>query len=449
MCKVCNGDKLHYESFDELPQELKDKFKPNRVTKQTKDGYIKFINKLIENGESFIGVYTKAFDKVVVQFSCGHSHDVLPSNYTRNHGCGICNGKIVVKGINDIATTDPDLVKYFANVEDAYTHTRCSDKRVDMICPNCDYKKEDCVKTLATRGFSCPECGDGVPYTEKVFANFLNYLIKQGVIDYYTKQKRFNGYNYLYDFALYKNNKIIAIVETHGGQHYKQVSGGNWRTLEDEQANDNAKEQLANDNGYITNEKYFIIDCRKSDIKWISNSIKTSRLIEKLNIDLKNINWEDVDKKSQCSLKWEVVTKWMERKSEDMNLTPRILADELGMNYATVQKYLKWGNEHVKGCCYNVEEELGLNNKRLTKYSVYFLNPQGEKIYEDATSITELARRTNLHKTTLGKNIGQPLGTKKGANNIKFDKKYIGCRVVLADEWDSQQNKEKSDTNNN
>ena len=520
MCKECegykmpyiaNGDRLCYNSFEELTDDLKELYK-GKETKQGKETYIGFINKLNENGDKLVSDYVNNSTKVCIRYSkCGHIHEgegIAPGKYKMGRGCNICSGNVVKKGVNDLATTHPKLakewhptkngdlkptqvsfgcnkkvwwqcekghewnaeignrtnvnsncpycankkvlkgyndlatthpqyIKYFVNIKDAYTHTYSSDAKVEMKCPICGTRKAMRIANLTKQGLGCPQCSDGISYPEKVFANFLTYVIKQGIIDYYIKQKRFEGYKFLYDFILYKNNKIIAIVETHGEQHYKDSS---WKSYKDEHENDMIKYDIAVLNGFEYNKNYFVIDCRKSNIEWISNNIKNSKLINILNIILNDVDWEDIDRNSQNSLKWEVITTWIEQKSINKNLTPKILADYLGMKYDTVRNYLKWGNEHVKDCIYNIEEELELLKNRNTKYSVYFIDSCGNKEFDDAVSMIELERRTGINRGVLKRSMGNALGTRKGANNIKFDKKYFGYMVVDANEWDAQHN---------
>ena len=67
----------------------------------------------------------------------------IEENSLKNgNGCSCCYGRTVVKGINDISTTNPEMVKYFVNIEDAYTHTYCSNEKVLMRCPNCNNEKK-------------------------------------------------------------------------------------------------------------------------------------------------------------------------------------------------------------------------------------------------------------------------------------------------------------------
>ena len=87
---------IHYESFEELPQELKDKFKPNKVTKRTKDAYINFINELNKCGDELVGDYVDGSTITLIKFGeCGHipSDGMKPKNYKRGNRCRLCRNK--------------------------------------------------------------------------------------------------------------------------------------------------------------------------------------------------------------------------------------------------------------------------------------------------------------------------------------------------------------------
>lgn len=83
---------------------------------------------------------------------CGKEFDVSTARLTRKNksvkSCGKCR---VVKGINDISTTAPWMVKYFLNKEDCYMNTYGSGKYVDVICPNCQMVKKYIIKELYNR----------------------------------------------------------------------------------------------------------------------------------------------------------------------------------------------------------------------------------------------------------------------------------------------------------
>src|SRR5690606_18443397 len=102
--------------------------------------------------------------------------------------------------------------------------------------------------------------------------------------------------NRSYDFYIPSLNMII---ETHGGQHY--ITQNFWsfggRTLEEEQRNDTIKENTAKINGV---KNYVVIDCRRSESKFIKKSIENSPL--KDFFELKNINWSLATKNASKSI---------------------------------------------------------------------------------------------------------------------------------------------------
>lgn len=90
--------------------------------------------------------------------------------------CPCCLNKVVVRGINDIATTHPELVKYFEDANDAYTHTYGSEKYVWCMCPICKTRKYMQIQQLTHQNFSCQNCSDGISYPEKFVANIFMQL---------------------------------------------------------------------------------------------------------------------------------------------------------------------------------------------------------------------------------------------------------------------------------
>lgn len=149
------------------------------------------------------------------------------SNLLKGIGCGCCHGRITIKGINDITTTNPEMVKYFVNIEDAHTHTYSSNQKVLMKCPDCGAEKEMIISNLFKRGFVCAKCSDGVPFTEKLMFNVLQQLLNRNFIYQYSKTNTKWCEKYSYDFYFKYNNEEY-IIETHGMQHYENA----WEKLE-------------------------------------------------------------------------------------------------------------------------------------------------------------------------------------------------------------------------
>ena len=204
-----------------------------------------------------------------------------------------------------------------------------------MQCPDCGYKKEKRFPDLLNNGFACPKCSDSTPYPEKFLFEFLEQLLNN---KFYTQlsKKIFNWCSsFRYDNYIPDSN---CIIETHGIQHYEKISG-NWKfknSLEEIQNNDFDKEWLARINN-INN--YIIIDCRKSEMEWIKNSIMNSKLPQLLNFKEDDIDWLKCHEHACKSLVKITCDMWKDMKSILQ------IADELKLHKCTIRKYLKQGVE--------------------------------------------------------------------------------------------------------
>lgn len=292
-------------------------------------------------------------------------------------------------------------------------------------------KKYIAMGTIYGYGFSCPCCSDGISYPERVMALVLKAL---GIN--FKKQHKFNDYGeYYYDFYLIDYG---IIIEVHGEQHYEKFHRhSNWKSYEDEHENDLVKYDIAVLNEYEYNKDYFIIDTKKSNINYIRQSIESCIFFKQFNLD--DINWQNIDIKAQISLKIEVCKYWNEQKQVNKDLTTIDVAKVFDFTcYATVVKYLTWGNENGF-CTYSGEEERKARIERQSKF-IYLIKPDGTKWYEEAMSQRELARLTGISGRTIGRLIEKNIPL-KSHGNAQYDSKYIGSYIVDADEWDSKQNK--------
>ena len=304
---------------------------------------------------------------------CGADLWIEESSLLRGIGCSCCNGKTVVKGINDIATTNTWMLKYFVDKEDAYTHTYASNNKVLCKCPNCGTEKEMSINKLYNRNFSCPQCSDGISYPEKIMFNLLKQLksnnqLNNFIYQYTSKNNKWCN-TYKYDFYFELNNEQY-IIETHGGQHYNySFESCDGKSVEDTQQNDKNKKELAIQNG-IKKENYIVIDCRKSELDFIKNNILNSRL-NKI-FDLSNIDWIKIGQYSEKSLVKEVCDYWNNKNYLENTLN---LANIFNISRSTIINYLKKGKE-LGWCNYNPKEE----NKKITDGMVEFYKKSMKKI---------------------------------------------------------------------
>lgn len=487
-----------YKNFDELPGELKEKFKNGAKGAsfiRAKNGYVNFINQLNQQSNELIGNYIGASTKTQVKFGvCGHTVSITPHSYKGGKGCGICNGrqvqqgindlatthphlakqwhttkngdltpymvtqgshkniwwqceqghewetmvvnrtnmrsncpycsnKRVLKGYNDIATTHPHFIKYFASEEDTYTHTYSSGKRVELKCPNCGYKKQMGINKLTHQGFSCDLCSDGISYPEKIMSSVL---IKLNIE--FTKQLSYDNGKHKYDFYLPKYN---CIIETHGLQHYEWQGRG--RSLKEEQENDGYKRELAIRNG-ILEDNYHEIDCRYSALEWCRPNIEKT-LSNYIDISvLTDEDWKQADIQAQKSLKIEVCNYWKKHKEVNSELTAMQVAKVFGVSVGVVYNYLNWGNANGF-CTYNAQTEKEANDRRKSTF-VYIINSNGEKWFDKPMSLGELGRQTGISTSAIRSNLDKE--SLKYCFNSKYDPKYIGSRIVSAEVYDNQ-----------
>ena len=229
--------------------------------------------------------------------------------------------------------------------EDAKTHTYGSSKKIKVICPDCKETKEMVVSSIyKEKSIACP-CKDGATYPERLMIAILRQLN----VDFKT-QLTSTTFKWVgdrrYDFYLPEYNMII---ETHGLQHYEQTRRKGAKTLEEEQANDKYKQELALSNDI---DKYIVIDCRYSKLEWIKNNVLNSELVKLFN--LSKIEWSKCEKFALPNLIKEVCEYWNNRGEWESVVD---LAKIFNLNKETVRRYLYKGTE-LGWCHYDGKEEL-------------------------------------------------------------------------------------------
>jgi len=270
----------------------------------------------------------------------GYEWEVTEYNLVKR-GCPVCSNKIVITGVNDIATTHSHLVKYFKNINDARNNTFSCTNKVILKCPYCGYEKTRKIDGLSRDGFGCSKCGDGKSIPEKFMFSLLEQskiLFQSEKVFVWSKASNKVLGTKRYDFYIPSLN---CIIETHGSQHYYKSNRGG-RTLKDEQENDRLKEQLAKENGI---EHYVIIDCRKSDLEFIKNNVLNSKLAELFDLD--NVDWLKIGEFALSNRVKEACELW----NSGIRST-REIGEILNLNTNTICSYLKKGAV-LSWCDYN------------------------------------------------------------------------------------------------
>lgn len=313
--------------------------------------YLKIIDRKIIDNKKFYVVLDERKEKI---------YNKLEENLKALKKRKVCKRKKTNK--NPISKTHPELIKYFVNKEDAENYTFGSREKVKIKCPNCGYEKEIDIYTFVTYGLRCNKCSDFYSFPNKIMTSFLDYLN----IEFKNEKKFYWSNNKIYDFYIENIKGNSLIIECHGGQHFSEkgfnLIGG--RTLEEEQENDKIKRELALNNGI---KHYIELDCRKSEMEWIKNSIMNSELPRLLDFKEDDIDWIKIEK--QCLKSY--VVKACELWNSGIHDTKKI-ANKIHRSPASVCTYLKRG-ALLNICDYTKEKSLRKDDKAKDVY-VYDLN---------------------------------------------------------------------------
>lgn len=349
--------------------------------------------KIINPNIEIISKYTKSSEPVDCKcLICGGTYTVLAARVKEGRGCPICAGLKIQIGINDIATTNPEIVKFFKNTEDVYTHTRGMNKKCIFQCPDCKYEAKRQVCDVVKYGFSCPKCADGVSYPNKFSRSLLEQLPVQN-IQYEYSPKWANGRRYDNYFE-YNNQKYI--LEMDGGFHFIKYYKSNL-PIDETKRIDVLKDKLAKEN----NINVIRINCLYSDPTFIINNILASQL--SVMFDLTKIDWV----KCKINASKNLVKVICDYYNEHKEFGAVEIGRHFNINQTTITRYLCMGTEI--GFCeykrpmknkskpiilYNETESLSFPSR--TKCRQY-LKSKYKTMFSDLVIINAIANNSLLH----------------------------------------------------
>ena len=123
-----------------------------------------------------------AFINEKFYFVCnkGHSYEINVSKRTsRGDSCPICSGKRVQKGYNDLATTNPELLKewdYEKNIIKPEEISRGYDKKVWWKCKKCGNSYYSSPNSRSSQNVGCKYCNGGVAKKVNQYDKNGNYI---------------------------------------------------------------------------------------------------------------------------------------------------------------------------------------------------------------------------------------------------------------------------------
>lgn len=226
---------------------------------------------------------------------CLSVFDRFKNQIDRGTGCGVCAGRVLVKGKNDIPTTAPWMVKYFQGGEsEASNYTKSCRKPFRPICPFCGrVSDKDTTPNQLGRlhGIGCI-CKDGVTMPNKMIRGLMEQALSLNMISSYEKEYveyDERGVQRRFDMKFYDLNNNPYFVEMDGGRHgniKREHSNKEFVFLPAKLfVSDLMKDNIAKK----LNIPLIRIDCYKSNVDYIKENIYKSDLANILDLD--KIDW--------------------------------------------------------------------------------------------------------------------------------------------------------------
>lgn len=291
----------------------------------------------------------------------GYEYIVLEAHLKRGNGCPVCAGKRVLVGCNDLATTNPELIKFLLNKEDGYKYTKGSYKYIWVICPDCGYKEFIKVRDLVYNGgLSCSKCSDGLSYPNKFAFNVFEQLYEQ-YASYDSEYSPDWVGRMRYDNHIVLKDGQELVIEMDGGLHYNDY--GKWAAQ-----NDAIKDALAEEHGI----KVIRVNCFYNQIANRFRLIKDNFVNSlKQYFDLSYVDWESANKAGISNRLIEVVSYYNKHPFAPMHQ----IVNYFHLSNCTIRNYLITGEE--LGLCKYIKND---PNRSKTSVPLMLCNNNGDCI---------------------------------------------------------------------
>ncbi len=333
---------------------------------------------------------------------CGYVGSIRLDHFRNGTGCSVCSGKTVMPGVNDLATTNPELAKYVFPFEDAKTVSRGSRKKVNFRCDKCGCQIQRPVANLIRQGFRCPICYTGNSYPNRfVAAALYHFNICFDPEHHFTWASR-----YRYDFYLPDFN---AIIEVHGSQHFKASGYYSSYNLDEIRERDEKKTILAKENDITS---YYTIDARRSEAIDLKESIVG--LLHSLGIEPTIEDWRHIVYLSEKPKAHKAMELW----NNGIHSTSTIAA-QLQIDKSIVSKYLQL-YASCGLCDYDKSQQyrIGLESAVKAHRKPVLCTTTGDKF----PSIREAAQAYGLCESSIQNCIAGR--TKSGGKDVNGNKLY-------------------------
>ena len=287
---------------------------------------------------------------------CGYDQgEKTEISIEKGFGCLCCANRVVVKGINDIPTTDPWMVKFFqGGYEEASKYSRSCGKLITPICPYCGrtVTRQTVNSLYRHNGVSCV-CKDGISFPNKVIYFLMEQLLKHNKISHFQREYRIPSHSKWFDMYFEKNqNKYF--IEMDGGIGHGDIIKKHQKNKDKNFKfypvsmfrNDVMKDRIAEE----MQIPLIRIDCYYSDFSYIKTQILRSDL--NYIVNLQDIDWDTVEECSYSNL----VKKVCEFKKENPEAFVKDAVSKFHLSAETIRTYWDRGNR-LGWCQFDRESE--------------------------------------------------------------------------------------------
>lgn len=330
---------------------------------------------------------------------CG-TEDVKCISSLKRTGCRVCCNQKVVRGINDLWTTAPQIAKLLLNKNDGYNVTKFSTKKVDWLCPICNSVLHKRVSYVSyAENVSCPYCSDGISFPNKLMSNVLSQIN----VSYIREWSPAWAGKFRYDFYIPQES---LIVEMDGG--YGHGNKGTDDIKKSQIAIDQAKDNLAKEHEL----RIIRIDCNYPNNNrdgYIIKNIKSSEFSKIFN--LSNVDFTIAAKESTTTL----VIKACDLYNNGSCISR--IGRLLNVNPVTISRWLKIG-ANLKLCDYSPRNRKNTLDGKYNKKPIHAVDIHGLEIAYD--SIINAANSLKIDKSSIYRCLN---GKQKSCKGYTF--KYI------------------------
>ena len=315
---------------------------------------------------------------------------ISESELKAGHGCPVCCNQKVISGVNDVATTDPDLIKYFVNQEDAKKYSRNSGKQLDFKCLTCGSIKNMRIADLTkNNGVFCSKCSDGISYPNK-FAHEMFSQLSGQYVKYETEYSPEWFEDVRYDNYIVLNDGTKLLVEMDGGYHYH-------KNEKFKNKNDDVKTSAALNHGFVV----IRVNCNYDKVENRFDYIKNNTMISLGEyFDLSNVDWNKCNEKGIANKLVDVLAFY----ESHPKLGLEEIAENCHISMPTLYGYLQVG-EKIGLCKYKRADSNRIKNSK--PVSMHDMNGNFIGNFKSAKQVSETFPELNFSDRQIRKSISE------------------------------------------